>query len=63
MTSFAALLAPLTVGTLADATTLHAALGAVPILLILAAVGLLPAGDAGNSRSPSCRPTPSITAA
>jgi hypothetical protein len=29
------------VGTLADATSLHAALGAVPVLLALAAAGLL----------------------
>jgi fucose permease len=40
MTSFAVLLAPLTVGTLADATSLKAALGAVPIMLVLAASGL-----------------------
>ena len=40
MTSFAVLLAPLTVGTLADATSLRAALGVLPVLLGLAAVGL-----------------------
>ena len=40
VTSFAVLLAPLTVGTLADATSLTAALGVVPVLLVLAAVGL-----------------------
>jgi MFS family permease len=40
MTSFAVLLAPLTVGTLADATSLRAALGVVPIVLALAALGL-----------------------
>jgi MFS family permease len=39
-TSFAVLLAPLTVGTLADATSLKAALGVVPAVLALAAVGL-----------------------
>ena len=39
-TSFAVLLAPLTVGALADATSLTAALGVVPILLVLAAAGL-----------------------
>jgi fucose permease len=39
-TSFAVLLAPLTVGTLADATSLTAALGVVPVALALAAVGL-----------------------
>ena len=40
VTSFAVLLAPLTVGTLADATSLKAALGVVPVLLVLAAAGL-----------------------
>jgi predicted MFS family arabinose efflux permease len=39
-TSIAVLLAPVTVGTLADATSLTAALGVVPIMLLLAAVGL-----------------------
>jgi MFS family permease len=39
-TSLAVLLAPLTVGTLADATSLKAALGVVPVVLMLAAVGL-----------------------
>jgi MFS family permease len=38
--SFAVLLAPLTVGTLADAASLRAALGVVPVVLALAAVGL-----------------------
>jgi len=40
MASFAVLLAPLTVGTLADATSLTAALGVLPVVLALAAVGL-----------------------
>jgi predicted MFS family arabinose efflux permease len=40
VTSFAVLLAPLTVGTLADATSLKAALGVVPVMLVLAAAGL-----------------------
>jgi fucose permease len=40
MTSFAVLLAPLTVGTLADATSLTAALGVVPVVLVLATAGL-----------------------
>ena len=40
MTSFAVLLAPLTVGTLADTTSLKAALGVVPIALVLAAASL-----------------------
>ena len=39
-TSFAVLLAPLTVGTLADATSLTAALGVVPVVLALAAAAL-----------------------
>jgi MFS family permease len=41
VTSFAVLLAPLTVGTLADATSLKAALGVVPAFLGLAAAGLI----------------------
>ena len=41
MTSLAVLLAPLTVGTLADATSLTAALGVVPVALALAAAGLI----------------------
>ena len=40
MTSFAVLLAPLTVGALADTTSLTAALGVVPVILALAAAGL-----------------------
>jgi fucose permease len=40
MTSFAVLLAPLTVGTLADATSLTAAFAVVPVALALAAAGL-----------------------
>ena len=39
-TSFAVVLAPFTVGTLADATSLKAALGVVPVLIALAAAGL-----------------------
>jgi fucose permease len=41
VSAFAVLLAPLTVGTLADATSLAAALGVVPVLLVLAGAGLL----------------------
>src|SRR5919112_885798 len=41
VTSFAVLLAPLTVGTLADLTSLTAAFGVVPVALALAAVGLM----------------------
>jgi MFS-type transporter involved in bile tolerance (Atg22 family) len=40
VSSFAVLLAPVTVGTLADATSLTAALGVVPVMLLLAAGGL-----------------------
>jgi hypothetical protein len=40
MASFAVLLAPLTVGTLADLTSLKAALAVVPVMLVLAAAGL-----------------------
>jgi MFS family permease len=40
VTAFAVLLAPLTVGTLADATSLTAALAVVPVVLALAAAGL-----------------------
>ena len=40
VTASAVLLAPFTVGTLADATSLRAALGIVPVTLVLAAVGL-----------------------
>jgi len=40
VTSFAVLLAPLTVGTLADATSLETALGVVPVVLALAAAAL-----------------------
>jgi fucose permease len=62
MTSLAVLLAPLTVGTLADATSLKAALGAVPVMLVLAAAGLTlvrrartPASTApGTAVAPSC---------
>jgi fucose permease len=40
MTSFAVLLAPLTVGTLADATSLKLALEVVPVMLVLATAAL-----------------------
>ncbi|HJY43290.1 MAG TPA: MFS transporter, partial [Propionibacteriaceae bacterium] len=40
MSSFAVVLAPLTVGTLADATSLKVALGVVPVMIALAVVGL-----------------------
>src|SRR5215213_10031670 len=46
VTSLAGLLAPLVVGPLADATSLKAALGIVPVLLALAAAGLTFVGRA-----------------
>jgi MFS family permease len=51
MTSFAVLLAPLTVGTLADATSLRAAFGVVPVALALAAAGLTLVGRARTPAS------------
>ena len=51
VTSFAVLLAPLTVGALADATSLTAALGVVPVVLALAAAALTLVTRA--SRSPA----------
>jgi MFS family permease len=41
MSAFAVVLAPLTVGTLADATSLKSALWVVPVMLVLAAAGLI----------------------
>jgi fucose permease len=40
MTSLAVLLAPLVVGALADATSIKAALGVLPVMIVLAAAGL-----------------------
>jgi fucose permease len=51
VTSFSVLLAPLTVGTLADATSLKTALGVVPMMLALAAAGLVVV--ARRSRAPA----------
>src|SRR5215217_4228247 len=59
MTSFAVLLAPLTVGTLADATSLTTALGVVPVVLALAATALtLVRRASGVPVSRSSRPAP-----
>jgi len=66
MTSFAGLLAPLTVGTLADTTSLKAALVVVPLMLVLASIALtvvrrahtselLAAALVGSRRPPSSR--------
>ena len=41
MTSLAVLLAPLLVGSMADATSLRSALAVVPVLLALATAGLV----------------------
>ena len=62
MTSFAGLLAPLTVGTLADATSLNTALAVVPILLALSAAALTlvhrartrASGALGTAAAPVC---------
>jgi hypothetical protein len=62
MSSFAVVLAPLTVGTLADATSLKAALGVVPVMLVIAAAGLTllrrgqtrASGAPGTAVAPSC---------
>jgi hypothetical protein len=48
MTSFAGLLAPVTVGALADATSLNTALGVVPVLVALAAAALTLVRRAGT---------------
>jgi predicted MFS family arabinose efflux permease len=53
MTSLAVLVAPLTVGTLADATSLTAALGVVPVALVLAAAGLTLVRRARTPASPA----------
>jgi hypothetical protein len=53
MTSLAVLLAPLTVGTLADATSLKAALGVVPVMVVLAAAGLTLVRRARTPASPA----------
>jgi fucose permease len=57
VTSFGGLLAPLMVGPLADATSLKTALGVVPIVLALAAAGLMLVGRAtralGTADTPS----------
>jgi hypothetical protein len=63
MTSLAVLVAPLTVGTLADATSLKAALGAVPVMLLLAAAGLtlLRRGRTSASGAPETTVAPSCS--
>jgi predicted MFS family arabinose efflux permease len=59
VTSLAVLLAPLTIGTLADATSLKAALALVPIILALAAAGLTAVYRARNPRhAPAPAPAP-----
>ena len=57
MSSFAVVLAPLTVGTLADVTSLKIALGVVPVMVVLAAAGLtLVARTQARISDPSERP-------
>jgi MFS family permease len=55
MSSLAVLLAPLTVGALADATSLRAAFGVVPVLLLLAAAGLALLARLGAQPDPGPR--------
>ena len=58
MSSFAVVLAPLTVGTLADVTSLKMALGVVPVMVVLAAAGLtLVARTQARISDPSERPS------
>jgi hypothetical protein len=54
MTSFAVLLAPLTVGTLADATSLTAALAVVPVMLVLAVAALTLVRRASGALGAAC---------
>ena len=57
MSSFAVVLAPLTVGTLADVTSLKMALGVVPVMVVLAAAGItLVARTQARTSDPSERP-------
>jgi len=56
MSSFAVVLAPLTVGTLADATSLKAALGVVPVMVALAAAGLALIGPSRTRTQASSAP-------
>jgi fucose permease len=53
VTSFAVLLAPLTVGTLADTTSLTAALLVVPVVLAFAAAALTLVRRAGGAHGPA----------
>jgi MFS family permease len=61
MTSFAVVLAPLTVGTLADATSLKAGLAVVPVVLALAAAALTLVVRAKGSAQPLRRERASAT--
>jgi predicted MFS family arabinose efflux permease len=55
VTSFAVLLSPFTVGTLADASSLKAALGVLPVLLLFAAAGLTLVRRARTPANPAAR--------
>ena len=56
MSSFAVVLAPLTVGTLADVTSLRIALGVVPVMVVLASVGLTLVARAQARESDPAKP-------
>ena len=58
VSSVAVLLAPLTVGALADATSLRSAFGVVPVLLLLAAIGLTVLARLHAQRDPGPRSDP-----
>jgi MFS family permease len=60
VSSFAVVLAPLTVGTLADATSLTYALGVVPVMITLAAAGLAVLGRR-RARTAAAAPPPDAT--
>lgn len=57
--SLAVLLAPLLVGTLADSTSLKSALAVVPVLLVLAATGLLLVRHQAHRSPAAAQPQPS----
>jgi MFS family permease len=56
VSSLAVLLAPLTVGALADATSLRTAFVVVPVLILLAAIGLLVLARLGSQPEHGARP-------
>jgi MFS family permease len=60
MSSLAVLLAPLTVGALADATSLRSAFVVVPVLLLLAAIGLAVLARIGSQPRLGRQPDPGV---